>query len=402
MKVLLCHNYYREPGGEDLSFEDEGRVLESNGVEVLRYTLHNKAITRRGYLGTVRRTFWNMDAYRDLSEMIARERPGVMHCTNTFPLLSPSCYAAAHENGVPVVQALRNYRLLCPNALFFRDGAPCEDCLGKALPWPGAVHGCYRKSRPASTVVAAMLWYHRSRGSWDDGVDLFLTPSEFARRKFVEGGFDPDRIVVKPNFVFADRGPGPGDGGYAVFVGRLAPEKGIETLIEAWRMLNNGVVLKVVGGGPLAESVRRAAESDGRIEWLGHRPHEEVLEIVGNASLLVVPSVVYETFGRSIVEAFSLGTPVVASRRGAMAELVEEGRTGQLFEPGDARDLARAVRDLLQDRERLRAMRREARSRFETRYTAEANHRMMLETYARAAELHATRSGNGPRPGVPA
>jgi glycosyltransferase involved in cell wall biosynthesis len=267
-----------------------------------------------------------------------------------------------------------------------RDGRVCEDCLGKTLAWPGVWHRCYRDSAAATSVVAAMVAWHKVRRTWTRSVDLYYTLTEFARRKFIQGGFPAEKIVVKPNFVQADPGTGTGNGGYAVFVGRLSPEKGLETLLAAWSLLaadSVGLPLKIVGDGPLAPAARAAAARNPRIEWLGARPLAETLQVIGRASFLVMPSVWYETFGRTIIEAFAAGVPVIASNLGAMAELVADGRTGLHFEPGDATDLAAKVRILLGDPPRLAAMRQAARREFEARYTAEANYQQLLRIYAR-------------------
>ena len=384
MKILLCHNFYQQPGGEDQCFEAEARLLEAGGHEVARCTAHNDAINGMGRLDAARRTFWNAETYARVRALVRRERPAVMHCTNTFPLLSPAAYYAARAEGVPVVQALHNYRLLCPNALFLRDGRVCEDCLHRPLAWPAVLHGCYRGDRAATAVVAAMTAGHRMLRTWSRAVDLYYTPSEFARRKFLQAGMAADRIAVKPNFVAPDPGPGTGRGGYVVFVGRLSPEKGLDVLLGAWARMGRPVRLRVVGDGPLADVVRAACSRDPRIEWQGWRPAEEVLSIVGEAACLVMPSTWYETFGRTIIEAFARGTPVVASRLGAMAELVDDGRTGRLFTPGDAADLAAKVQRLLADPAGLGRMREAARREYEGKYTADINYRLLLTIYERA------------------
>lgn len=384
MKILLCHNYYQQPGGEDQSFAAEARLLESHGHTVLRYTLHNDAIEQMGRCGAARRTFWNRQVYADLHRLIGRERPQVMHCTNTFPLISPAAYYAARAEGVPVVQSLRNYRLLCPNALFLRDGKVCEDCLGKTFAWPAVLHGCYRGSRAASAVAAAMLAGHRAMRTWTRAVRLYYTLTDFARRKFIEGGLPGERIAVKPNFIDPDPGPGTGQGGCAVFVGRLSPEKGIETLLSAWGRLRTSMPLKIIGDGPQADLVRTAAERDSRIEWLGRQTPEQVLDLIGEAACLVMPSIWYETFGRTIIEAYSRGTPVVASRIGALAELVDEGRTGLTFKPGDPGDLADKVQGLLEDSQALGRMRLGARQEYRSKYTGEINYSQLMAIYAAA------------------
>jgi glycosyltransferase involved in cell wall biosynthesis len=398
MKLLLCHNYYQQPGGEDLCFAAETRLLESHGHEVVRLTTHNDAIRDMSLLSVARRALWNGGTYADVRALIRRERPQLLHCTNAFPLLSPALYQAARAERVPVVQALHNYRLLCPNAQFLRNGRVCEDCLGKFVPWPGVLHGCYRGSRCTSAVVAALLTEQRIIRTWRRAIDLYYTPTEFAREKFIAGGLSPERLCVKPNFIDPDPGPGTGRGGHVVFVGRLSLEKGIDTLLAAWRQVRGAVRLIILGDGPLAGQVQAAADADPRIEWLGRRSPEEVLERVGEAACLLMPSIWYETFGRTVIEAFSRGTPVIASRIGALAELVEDGGTGLLVQPGDPADLAAAVQRLLADPLRFRPA---ARREYEMKYTASINYRQLLAVYERALALHRSRRTDpAEKPGV--
>lgn len=389
MKVLLCHNHYQQPGGEDQSFDDEARLLESRGHEVVRFTLHNNAIKQMGRLRLAARTLWNQQVYGQLREVLRAARPQVMHCTNTFPLISPAAYFAARREDVPVVQSLRNYRLLCANSLFLRDGQPCEKCLGRQVAWPALWHRCYRGQLPATGVVVAMTAVHRAAGTWRRAVDLYFTPSEFARRKYIEGGFDGERIAVKPNFVFPDPGVGQGSAGGAIFVGRLAPEKGVEVLLDAWLEHDVPIPLKIIGDGPLAPRVQDACRRRGhRIQWLGRRPVTEAVAHVGEAALLVSPSITYETFGRSIIEAFASGTPVLTSEFGASAELVTPGQNGEHFRTGDAADLAAKVRELAVDPDRLRRMRDAARHEYVEKYNGDLNYVKLISIYQRAISLH--------------
>ena len=236
MKILACHEFYRQFGGEDQSFLDEVSVLRSKGHEVIEYTRRYDEIASSSQIGTAIRSVWNAGAYRDLRSIIQRERPDLLHCTNLFPLISPAAYDAAHDEWVPVVQALRNYRLVCPSATLVRNGELCELCLGKVVPWPAVRYGCYQKSRLGSAVVATTFGIHNVKRTWQQ-VDCFYTPSHFARSVFIRAGIPAEQIEVKPNSVVPDPGVGPGDGGYALFVGRLAPEKGIGALLKAWAEL---------------------------------------------------------------------------------------------------------------------------------------------------------------------
>ena len=386
MKILAVHNRYQRPGGEDQVFVDETTLLETRNHRVLRYEVHNDQVELANRLALAKDTVWNTSAYRELGALIRRERPHVVHFHNTLPLVSPAGYYAARAEGVPVIQTLHNYRLLCPVALFFRDGRVCEDCMGKAVPWPGVVHRCYRGSRTASGVIATMLTVHRALRTWTEMVDVYVALTEFARNKFIEGGLPAKKIVVKPNFVAPDPGQGQGGGGYALFVGRLAPEKGTETMLAAWDRLGTKIPLKIVGDGPLRDQVVEAAARQSNVEWLGHRPVEDVHALMGKADMLIFPSQWYETFGRVAAEAFAAGTPVIAANIGAVAELVDHGRTGLKFRPGDPEDLVTQLEWALSHSSELRRMREEVRAQFEAKYTAEHNYRALMEIYEAALE----------------
>ena len=383
MKILLCHAYYQQRGGEDEVFENEADLLESYGHQVIRYTRHNNEITKLSRFAVFTKTIHNREVYEELRALLQRERPALVHCTNGFPLLSMAMYHAAQAEHVPVVQALHNYRLLCPGAALVRDGHVCEDCLGRPISWPGVLHGCYRHSRLATAGLAAAQYYDRRSQTRESAVRLYYAPSEFTRRKFINSGIPAERIGVKPNFVRVDPQPGSGRGGYAIFVGRLSDEKGLEVLLNAWERLEPAIPLKVIGTGPLEERLRQAAKQDRRIEVLGFRPTHEVFALIREAACLILPSICYETFGRTIIEAFATGTPVITSRLGAMAELVTHERTGLLFEPGNADDLKHAVAELLLRRDKLAVMRQAARCEYEDKYTAQVNYGQLLALYQR-------------------
>lgn len=385
MRVILAHNYYQQPGGEDQVFADERRLLQGAGHEVHSFTLHNDAVRSYSRIQLARATLWNRDAAAELGRLVSSVRADVVHFHNTFPLMSPAAYGAARAAGAAVVQTLHNYRLLCPGANFFRDGRTCEACLSKRFAWPGVVHACYRGSRAATAVAAAMLAVHRIRGTWRQDVDAYIALTQFARDKLIAGGLPPERIFVKPNFVDPAPQPGDGSGGYAVFVGRLSAEKGVANLLAAWRRLGGAVPLKIVGDGPLADQVRAAADSDRSLEWLGSQSLEKVQQLLGGAAFLVCASACYEGLPKTIVEAYASGTPVLAPRLGAMAEVVDHGRTGLHFEPGDPASLAAQANSLAGDASRRQSMRREARAEFEARYTASQNYNSLMNIYRCAA-----------------
>jgi glycosyltransferase involved in cell wall biosynthesis len=384
MKILLIHNYYQQPGGEDQVFAAESSMLEKHGCRVFRYAVHNDRIKGMNPLTLARSTLWNKTIASELRELIRKVRPDVIHFHNTFPLVSPASYYAAKAEGVPVVQTLHNYRLLCPNALFFRDGHICEDCMGKFVPWPGILHACYRGSRAATGVTAGMLSGHRVSRTYSRMVDVYIALTDFARQKFIQGGLTAGKIAVKPNFVDPDPGNGDGRGGYALFVGRLSQEKGISTLLAAWEKIGGKIPLKIVGDGPLSSQVAKASQRISTIEWLGHKSRQLVLDLMKDAAVLIFPSIWYEGFPVTIVEAYSVGLPVIASNLGGMSSIIEHKRTGLHFRPGDPEDLAAKVEWIFGHPAGLERMRQEARAEYEVKYTAERNYEMLMEIYESA------------------
>jgi glycosyltransferase involved in cell wall biosynthesis len=394
MKILVAHNFYQQAGGEDQCVAAEVAMLRAHGHEVTQYFISNQSIDAMNRLELASRTIWSRPASCELRQLFRTHRPHIAHFHNTFPLISPAAYYAAQAEDVRVVQTLHNFRLCCVNALLFREGEVCEACLGKTFPWRGVIHKCYRANRIASAAVATMIATHRVLGTWQNAVDVYIALSESSRRKLVEGGLPAEKIVVKSNFAYPDPGPGAGRGGYAVYVGRLSAEKGIETLLNAWRHLEGGPPLKIIGDGPLAGTVQEAATQNTPIQWLRSLSHEAVYELVGEASLLVLPSGCYENFPRVVIEAFAKGTPAIVSKLGAMAEIVDDGHTGLHFKPGDPADLAEKVRSIIADLPRLTRMRQAARQKFEQKFTADANHDVLMAIYARAIAQRSVIAGS--------
>lgn len=386
MNVLVVHNYYRQAGGEDGVFAAEVQALTRQGVNVSTYTVHNDDVPDGNPVVAGLRTVWNPASARTLGRLVQEGGIDVVHFHNTFPLISPATYWAVRAQGAAVVQTLHNYRLLCANSSLYRDGHFCTDCLGKTPPWPGVRHACYRESRAATGAVVAMQTMHRLLGTYDGAVDVYIALTEVARDLYVRGGLPAGKLVVKPNFLPNDPGVGAADGGYALFLGRLVPEKGVLTMLDAWHSLGAQLPLKIVGDGPLAPQVAAAARETLGVEALGWRSHEEVLKLLQGARLLVFPSEWPETFGLTLIEAYACGVPVVASNFGSAASLVEHGVTGRHFRAGDAGDLAAQVNWLLDHPGVYAEMRRAARQAYLSRYTAENNVAQLLDIYARARE----------------
>jgi glycosyltransferase involved in cell wall biosynthesis len=391
VNILLVHNTYQQPGGEDVVFKQEGRMLENKGHCVTRYERSNweaDKYTGLRQISLARRTVWASDTRREFLRLLRAQKPDIVHVHNTFPMISPSIYSACSELKVPVVQTLHNYRLLCPAATLFRDGKVCEECMTASL-WRGIEHRCYRKSRAATAVAALMLAFHRMRGTWKREISCYVALTNFSKSKFVEGGLPAERIFVKPNFVDPDPGGRTGDGEYALFVGRLSPEKRVSTVLQAWKRLRLPIPIMVLGGGPDQAELEAQAALDNlsNVHFHGQVPRERTLAAINNARFLVFSSEWYENFPVTIAEAFACRTPVIASRLGAMAEIVGDGYSGLHFTPGDPEDLARKVEWAWTHPDEIRTMGENARKEYESKYTAEKNYPRLMEIYEHAKTL---------------
>lgn len=384
MKILIVHERYRQAGGEDTVFTAEQELLSRAGHEIVTYTDDNRRIDTITRPSLAFGTIWSRRATAELRRLVRRERPQIAHFHNTFPLLSPAVYRAAREEGTAVVHTLHNYRLLCLNATFLRQGRVCQDCLG-VLPWRGVVHRCYRSSLAASTAVAAMIGAHRAFRTWSKQVDAFITPTDFARTKFEEGGLPSEKLHVKQNFLLEDPGVGTGKGGYFLFVGRLSEEKGLKTLLRCWQDLGPGAPpIRIVGDGPLTEQVMRAAESLEPLTYLGPQSPRRVRELMKSATSLLLPSLWFEGLPMVAIEALATGLPIVASRIGGLPEIVVHGWNGWLVPSGDPVAWGEAISTTMRDRAALKKVRRNARAEYEKRYSATPNLRRLLEIYSQA------------------
>lgn len=374
MRILFVHNAYQQRGGEDSVVEAEVALLRAHGHSVETYFRSNDDVGSISSSTLALHTLWSPRTPRDLAATIERFLPDVIHSHNFFPLISPSLYWAAARAGMPVVQTLHNFRLMCLNALFLREGKLCEDCMGH-VPWRGVTRACYRRSRPASAALAGMVTLHRTIGTWQNKVTRYIALNEFCRSKFIAGGLPAERIVVKPNFVDFDV-PAEVDRSGFLFVGRLSVEKGIDVLVGAARAISDASI-RVAGIGPEAACL---ADTKGVVP-LGALTGEAVRIEMCRAMALVLPSIWYENFPRTLVEAFGCGLPVIASRIGALADLINEGVTGLLFEPGNSHDLAKKMIWAQQNPEEMAAMGRNARLLYEAEFTAERNYQQLLAIY---------------------
>jgi glycosyltransferase involved in cell wall biosynthesis len=378
VKILQLHTRYREAGGEDAVVRDEATLLRRAGHHVIEHHVTNPdgAVAAAGALALAPA---NPFRARAVARVVDAERPDVAHVHNTWYSLSPSVVHALRRRQVPVVVTLHNFRLVCVNALLFRDGRPCEDCLG-SHPWHGVRHRCYRDSAVASAFVASTIAVGRARKTWSAGVDRFIAPSRFLHDKLVATGLPAELITVKPHGVDdpGARAATPARSRTVLFVGRLSHEKGADTLLDAWAARRpSDLELVLVGDGPLRS--RLEARQVDAVRYAGWRDTAEVARLMLEARALVFPSVCYENMPRAVVEAMAAGLPVLASDHGGGAELARDG--GWTARAGDADAWARALAMLDDDAEIDRAGSR-ARAAFETRYTNAVSLAGLLEVYA--------------------
>jgi glycosyltransferase involved in cell wall biosynthesis len=396
MRILVVHEPYQQRGGEDAVAAAEVEQLERHGHTVLYYSRHNDELKGQSLLRVIGAgidTVWAAKSLRDLEKLLAAEKPEIAHFHNTFPMISPSAYYACGRRGIPVVQTLHNYRLVCPAATFLRDGQLCESCLGHSIAWRAVAHGCYRGSRSASAAVTAMLATHRLLRTWSTRVDTYIALSEFARKKFIAGGLPPQRFVVKPNFVHPDPGPRPKQEArnYALFVGRLSEEKGLRGLLRAWKRLAWPIPLFLLGDGPLRQEIEpqmgKVGVSDATL--LGRVSRAEVFQWMRGARFIVCPSHWFEGCPLVLVEALACGVPVIGTGHGPIAEMIEHGRTGLHVVPGSDADLAAKVEWAWSHPEEMEVMGHAARREFELKYTAQLNYHRLMALYQRLVERKA-------------
>ncbi|OAM78575.1 glycosyltransferase family 4 protein [Devosia elaeis] len=386
MRILVLHNLYQQRGGEDAVVEAETALLRAGGHDVRIEKVHNDQIV--GFASKAKafaNAAYDAGRYCWMQDILQDYPADIVHIHNFFPLLTPAVHAASTDMGVPVVQSLHNFRITCANAMLLRDGQICEKCVGGNKLW-GVYHRCYRGSLPGSLAVVNMQIRAQRESSWFRHVHRFIALTEFGKNKFVRAGLPADRIVVKPNFLSmgAPVPREPRSGG--LFVGRLSEEKGAHLLIEAWRHLPD-VGLTIAGDGP--ERKRLEATAPANIRFLGQVDPAEVAREMARAAFLVIPSICYEGFPMTVVEAFSRELPILASRIGALAEIVTSGANGDLFEPGRPDSIVEAVRRFLSEASYGPRLGAGALRSYLSLYTSERNLKQLETIYAEAIEQRA-------------
>jgi glycosyltransferase involved in cell wall biosynthesis len=386
MTILLCHNHYQIRAGEDQVFAAECELLRAHGHRVVVYTRDNAEIARMPLwqrLWSFFAAFHNPRTVREITALIAREKPDVAHVHNVFPLISPALYWTLRRAGVPVVQTIHNFRFVCINGLLFRDGKVCHDCL-ESRRWACVRHKCYRDSFIYSLWYAVVIWWHQRRGTFTRAIDRYITLNSFTRKILIDAGFDAARMLVKPNAATVTPAAlAPPVGAHALFVGRLAQEKGILTLLAAVLRVP-ALPLQIIGDGPLMARAREIVARAGatHITFTGYCSHTQIAAALAEAMVLIFPSECYENCPMTVINALTLGTPVLAARTGGVPDFVPEGRAGWLFPPGDVDALAERLAWLAGHTDAARAMRPQVQAWAAAQFAPQQNHARLLAIYA--------------------
>ncbi|WP_431475311.1 MULTISPECIES: glycosyltransferase family 4 protein [Marinobacter] len=389
----MCHNYYRSafPSGENSVFEDEKRLLQAHGNEVRTFEKHSDHILEMSLLrkaSEIASIPWNSGALAELEKSVSEFRPEVVHVHNFFPRISPSIFYL--KDRLPArVLTLHNYRLFCANAIPMRSGNVCTECIDKRSVVPSLRYGCYRNSRLATAPLAISVAAHRKMGTWQNQVDAFICLSEFQRELMVEAGLPRHKVHVKPNFYpgMPEVKPWHARRPAVVFAGRLGQEKGLVTLLKAWRMWGDvAPELRIVGDGPLRHELEDLAKGLP-IKFLGQLSMEEAQREISESMLQVLPSECFEGFPMVVREAFALGTPSAVSNIGPLPSIVKKGLNGVVFEAADSASLLSEIKSAWIEPGGLQRLGAGARAEFEAKYNENANYWQLQEIYREAKKV---------------
>jgi glycosyltransferase involved in cell wall biosynthesis len=383
MRVLLLHNRYLKSGGEDAALESEYQLLRARGHEVRVVFASNKVPEKTATLALAWNSSWSRNSFDTVRELCREFRPDIAHVHNFWMSWTPSVHAACRGEGVATVQTLHNFRLFCANAVCLRNERPCQDCLGRS-PWLGAARRCYRNSVFASALVARMISANRRRETWETEVNAFIVPGEHARSLYLQAGLPADRLFVKPNVV-GDLGPSPrlpSESRTIAYSGRLSEEKGIGVLLDAWKRARRPADsrLLLIGEEQIPGTYSRNAPAD--VTFTGRIDPDKVSAMLESVRAVVAPSLCYETFGMSVVEAYSKGRGAIASDLGSLADLVDHGRTGLKFASGDAGALARQIELVLSAGALSDMLGANARMEYLRRFSTDRNYQQLMHIYS--------------------
>jgi glycosyltransferase involved in cell wall biosynthesis len=375
MKILQVHSKYKKRGGEETVIEEEKALLENHGHVVIQFIKENAETDDYGVLGLTKLSLTqrrNKMAVNQVAALIAKEKPDICHVHNVYPLISPAVYQACQQPGIPVVQTLHNYKMLCTNSLFFRKGDICELCLNRSL-MHSVRYSCYKNSLLATAVQADAIEYHRRKGTWENMVDVYVCLTEFQKNKMVEGGMPPEKLRVKPNFVHKTLLSSTYEE-FFLFVGRLDQPKGLVDLLELIETcIHSRFVL--IGDSENPEIF----SGFEHVDYLGPQSRDIVLDYMSRCKAVIFPSRYYEGMPMVILEAFSLQKGVIARDVGAMSSMIRHGVNGLSYQ--DTNGLIEAVRELEKDGELVRKTGKGAFYDFENIYSVEQGYENLISLY---------------------
>jgi len=380
MKILIVHNKYKIYGGEESVFRNEVDLLKKNGHEVETFLMDNDEIgsifskIKIGLFG-----FYNPVSSKMIRKKVDKFLPDIIHIHNFFPLISPSIFFEKKRKKIPVVMTLHNYRLVCQNAILFRNGRICERCIKKKIPLAGVISKCYRNSSIQTLILVLVTGFHKIIGTWKKRVDRYICLSEFQKKKILESSLNlkSDQIKVKPNFAFKKGGVFLKREDFFLYVGRINVEKGIKTVVGAFK--NTDYKLKIIGEGCIQEEIKKTCDLQENMDFLGVMDHDSVMKQMKLAKGLIFPSNIYEGFPMVIVEALLSGTPVIASDIGSQSEIITDGENGYHFTADDPDDLRRKVKKLYNNNNEF--MYGNAFQTYKKYYSDTENYKLLIKIY---------------------
>jgi glycosyltransferase involved in cell wall biosynthesis len=393
LKLLFVNNYFYLRGGSERVFFEEAYLLEKNGNSVVFLSTDDSSFDIKKFnvilIPKIIYSIKNIPAYifsrlsrKAIKEQIINESPDIIHAHNIYGAITPSVLLEAHMQGVPTVLTLHDYKLLCPTYLLMRNGRVCEECKGGKF-YRAAVNKCKGGSLLSSLVVMLEAYVHKVFGLWKKNVTAYIAPSNFMKNKMIDFGWNPDLIYVVPNFLpLNNYRPEYKVGDYLLYMGRLSEEKGISTLIDAVEALKSDEKILIAGSGPLEKELKASLKPNSKIVFLGYISGNELESVVKNSMGLIVPSVCYENASMAILEAMAYGKPVIGARIGGIPEMISHGKTGFLFEPGNAEDLRSILNKFFDMTESdIESMGRAARKHVESMNSSESHYGYLMTVY---------------------
>jgi glycosyltransferase involved in cell wall biosynthesis len=400
MKILQVHNrYVNSPGGEDVILENERKLLVERGHQVEQFFVSNTEMNTRRGLSSVQsglNSIWSWKSFASILRIVKKEKPDIVHVHNTFAVLSPSIFWAIQRAGVPVVLTLHNYRLICATSTLYRDGQPCEECVGK-FPLAAVRHRCtYHESFAAGLSIVANQVIHARLGTYSNKVDGIIVYAEWLASVMQQAGIPAGKLYIKPNFVanpFAtgEIRPAVANTRYKqiIYVGQIHPVKGVEMLLSAWeKVTHTGYRLLIIGDGP--DRVRLQKEfRHASILWLGQLAHNEVMQHIMESRFLTLPSRWYEPFGMTVLEGMSLATPAIVPNHGSFPSFARDGNDAIFFIPNDPVSLQRVLQQAIDmDASLWDKYSRAARQTYLAEFTPERNYEKLIEVYEKVLTKH--------------